>query len=178
VRWIWVQGAAAPSEDVCTPAQSLLPQVDNPQVTRGVVCAVVIEAAFTHTCIGVAASGATNVVTWVQADARSGLNYVKPMKVRRVEAIEASRAGLNRIGLRNFVLIQFVGFIWIRSRYLGSMLQKYGDIDEDLSHRIKADWLKWHQTSGVLCDPRVPLKLKGKLYRTAIRPTMLYGGEC
>jgi hypothetical protein len=27
-------------------------------------------------------------------------------------------------------------------RYLGSMLQKDGDIDEDLSHRIKADWLK------------------------------------
>jgi hypothetical protein len=27
-------------------------------------------------------------------------------------------------------------------RYLGSMLQKNGDIDEDLSHRIKADWLK------------------------------------
>jgi hypothetical protein len=27
-------------------------------------------------------------------------------------------------------------------RYLGSMLQKDGDIDEDLSHRIKVDWLK------------------------------------
>jgi hypothetical protein len=53
-------------------------------------------------------------------------------------------------------------------RYLGSMLQKDGDIDEDLSHRIKADWLKWHQASGVLCDPRVSLKLKGKFYRTTI----------
>jgi hypothetical protein len=39
-------------------------------------------------------------------------------------------------------------------RYLGSMLQKDGDIDEDVSHRIKAGWLKWCQTSGVLCDPR------------------------
>jgi hypothetical protein len=27
-------------------------------------------------------------------------------------------------------------------RYLGSMLQKDEDIDKDLSHRIKADWLK------------------------------------
>jgi hypothetical protein len=53
-------------------------------------------------------------------------------------------------------------------RYLGSMLQKDGDIDEDLSHRIKANWLKWHQASGVLCDPSVPLKLKDKFYRTAI----------
>jgi hypothetical protein len=60
-------------------------------------------------------------------------------------------------------------------RYLGSMLQKDGDVDEDVSHRIKVDWLKWHQVSGVLCDPMVPLKLKGKFYRTAIRPAMLYG---
>jgi hypothetical protein len=29
-----------------------------------------------------------------------------------------------------------------------------------------------------LCDPRVPLKLKDKFYRTAIRPVMLYGAEC
>jgi hypothetical protein len=27
-------------------------------------------------------------------------------------------------------------------RYLGSMFQNDGDIDEDLSHRIKANWLK------------------------------------
>jgi hypothetical protein len=63
-------------------------------------------------------------------------------------------------------------------RYLGSMLQKDGDIDEDVSHRIKASWLKWRQASGVLCDSRLPLKLKEKFYRTAIRPAMLYGAEC
>jgi hypothetical protein len=58
------------------------------------------------------------------------------------------------------------------------MLQKDGDIDEDLNHRIKAGWIKWRQTSGILCDKRVPQKLKGKFYRTAIRSTMLYGAEC
>ncbi|AQL05851.1 Retrovirus-related Pol polyprotein LINE-1 [Zea mays] len=63
-------------------------------------------------------------------------------------------------------------------RYLGSMLQKEGDIDEDVSHRIKAGWLKLRQAAGVLCDPRVPHKLKGKFYRTIIRPAMLYGAEC
>jgi hypothetical protein len=53
-------------------------------------------------------------------------------------------------------------------RYLGSMIQKNGDIDEDVSHRINADWLKWRQASDVLCDPKVPLKLKGKFYMIAI----------
>jgi hypothetical protein len=63
-------------------------------------------------------------------------------------------------------------------RYLGSMLQKDGDIDEDVNHRIKARWMKWSQASGILCDKRVPQKLKRKFYRTAIRPAMLYGAEC
>ena len=58
------------------------------------------------------------------------------------------------------------------------MLQRDGDIDEDVSHRIKAWWMKWRQASGVLCDKRGPQKLKGKFYRTAIRPAMLYGAEC
>jgi hypothetical protein len=62
-------------------------------------------------------------------------------------------------------------------RYLGSMLQKDGDIDEDVRHRISAGWLKWRQASGVLCDKKVPQRLKGKFYRTAIRPAMLYGVE-
>ncbi|GJN23525.1 hypothetical protein PR202_gb11181 [Eleusine coracana subsp. coracana] len=48
-------------------------------------------------------------------------------------------------------------------RYLGSMLQKDGDIDEDVRHRISAGWLKWRQASGVLCDKRVPQKLKALL---------------
>ena len=63
-------------------------------------------------------------------------------------------------------------------RYLGSMLQKDDEIDEDVRHKILAGWLKWRQASGVLCDRRVPQKLKGKFYRTAIRPAMLYGAEC
>ena len=58
------------------------------------------------------------------------------------------------------------------------MLQRDRDIDEDVSHRIKAGWMKWWQASSVLCDKRVSQKVKGKFYRTAIRPAMLYGAEC
>ena len=58
------------------------------------------------------------------------------------------------------------------------MLQRDRDIDEDVSHRTKAGWMKWRQASGVLCDKKVPQKLKGKFYMTTIRTTMLYGAEC
>ncbi|KAK8926626.1 hypothetical protein KSP39_PZI018666 [Platanthera zijinensis] len=63
-------------------------------------------------------------------------------------------------------------------KYLGSIVQKYGDIDKDVTHKIQAGWLKWRGASGILCDRKVPLKLKGKFYRTAIRPVMLCGSEC
>jgi hypothetical protein len=38
--------------------------------------------------------------------------------------------------------------------------------------------MKWRQASRVLCDKRVPWKLKRMLYGTTIRPAMLYGVEC
>jgi len=38
--------------------------------------------------------------------------------------------------------------------------------------------LKWRRGLSVLCDKKVLLKLKGKFYRTTVRPTMLYGTEC
>ncbi|KAM1682697.1 hypothetical protein COP1_034022 [Malus domestica] len=57
-----------------------------------------------------------------------------------------------------------------RFRYIGSILQENGDLDGDLNHRIQAGWMKCKSASGVLCDRRRPLKLKGKFYRTAIRP--------
>ncbi|PHT33828.1 Nicotianamine aminotransferase B [Capsicum baccatum] len=61
---------------------------------------------------------------------------------------------------------------------LGSMIQENGKIDEDISHRIGKGWMKWRLASGVLCDKKVPSKLKGKFYRAAVRPAMLYGAEC
>ncbi|KAE8658174.1 Zinc finger CCCH domain-containing protein 64 [Hibiscus syriacus] len=62
-------------------------------------------------------------------------------------------------------------------KYLGYMIRKDGGVDE-VSHRIKAGWLKWRAATRVLCDKKVPLKLKGKFYRMAIRPALLYGSEC
>ncbi|KAL6560073.1 hypothetical protein OROHE_006311 [Orobanche hederae] len=53
-----------------------------------------------------------------------------------------------------------------------------GELDGDVAHRIKAGWLKWKSATRVLCDPGMPHRLKGKFYRMAIRPALLYGTEC
>ncbi|XP_047249944.1 uncharacterized protein LOC124885734, partial [Capsicum annuum] len=63
-------------------------------------------------------------------------------------------------------------------KYLGSIIQDNGEIDEDVTHRIGAGWLKWRLASGVLCDKNVPPKLKGKFYRVIVRKAMLYRAEC
>jgi len=53
-------------------------------------------------------------------------------------------------------------------KYLGSVLQVDGGCEEDVSHRIKAGWLKWRRAMGVLCDRKILNKLKGKFYRITI----------
>ena len=63
-------------------------------------------------------------------------------------------------------------------KYLGSIIQKDGEIDSDVNHMIQAGWLKWRSATGVLCDRNIPVWLKGKFYRIAIRPALLYGTEC
>ncbi|VFQ75973.1 unnamed protein product [Cuscuta campestris] len=37
---------------------------------------------------------------------------------------------------------------------------------------------KWRLASGVLCDPKISPRMKGKFYRSVVRPAMLCGAEC
>lgn len=58
--------------------------------------------------------------------------------------------------------------------YIGPVFQANGHIDADGTHRRKAGWTKWRQIGGVLCDRRVTIKLKGKFFKTVVRPEVLY----
>jgi len=60
-------------------------------------------------------------------------------------------------------------------KYLVSIIQKDGEINSDVNHRIQADWLKWRSAIEVLCNRNISLWLKEKFYRTDIRPALLYG---
>jgi len=65
-----------------------------------------------------------------------------------------------------------------RFRYLGSIIQENGEIDENINKRIKVGWLKWKNALGVLCNRRIPIKLKGRVYHIVVRPALLYRAEC
>ena len=62
-------------------------------------------------------------------------------------------------------------------KYLGSVVQNTGDLDEELTGRIQSGWNSWRKCSGVLCDRRMPMKLKSKIQRQVVRPAMLYSSE-
>ncbi len=63
-------------------------------------------------------------------------------------------------------------------KYRGSTLSADGDSLPDTRVRVSVTWLKWCQISGVLCDRRLPIHLKAKIYKTVVRPVALYGAEC
>ena len=52
-----------------------------------------------------------------------------------------------------------------------------GDLDAEITHIIQSGWKRWKRISGVLCDRRISLKVNGKVYKTIVRPAMMYGAE-
>ena len=62
-------------------------------------------------------------------------------------------------------------------KYLGTSIEGEGGMETDIAKRVGAGWMNWKKCSGVLCDKRTPVKLKGMVYRTFVRPAMLYGAE-
>lgn len=59
-----------------------------------------------------------------------------------------------------------------RFKYFGSVIPNDGERKGDVNDQIQAGWMKW-RTSRVLCDAKVPSKLKRKFYRVAVKPAML-----
>ena len=63
-------------------------------------------------------------------------------------------------------------------KYLGSMFAAEGGSETDVNNRVKVAWAKWREVSGVMCDKKIPIKLKDKIYKTIVKPAMIYGSEC
>ena len=50
-------------------------------------------------------------------------------------------------------------------------------LDAEVTHRVQSGWKNWKRVSGVLCNRRMNMKIKGKVYRTVVRPALMYGAE-
>ena len=62
-------------------------------------------------------------------------------------------------------------------KYVGTMIQGDGECGREVRRRVQAGWCGWRKVSGVLCDRRIPARLKVKIFKTVVRPAMMYGPE-
>ena len=61
--------------------------------------------------------------------------------------------------------------------YLGDVIQKDGGCGKAVRERVRKGWLKFKELSGVLCNRRIALKMRGVLYRACVRTVMMFGCE-
>ena len=62
-------------------------------------------------------------------------------------------------------------------KYLGSTVSSDERCEEQVRRRIQAGWMSCKKVSGVLCDRKLSARVKGKMYKSVVRPAMLCGME-
>ena len=61
--------------------------------------------------------------------------------------------------------------------HMGSMVQESGSCEREVKKSVQPGWNGWRKVSGVICDRRLPARVKGKAYSSVVRPAMVYGLE-
>ena len=54
-------------------------------------------------------------------------------------------------------------------KYLGSTVQESGSCKREIERRVQAKWNGWRKVSGVICERRLPARVKGKMYSSVVR---------
>ncbi|KAK3526100.1 hypothetical protein QTP70_015423, partial [Hemibagrus guttatus] len=110
-----------------------------------------------------------NLERWRFALERRGMK-VSRSKTEYMCVNERERSGTVRLQGEEVKKVQ-------EFKYLGSTVQSNGECGKEVKKRVQAGWNGWRKVSGVLCDQKISARIKGKVYRTVVRPAMLYGLE-
>ena len=62
-------------------------------------------------------------------------------------------------------------------KYLGSTVQESGGCERKVKKRVQTGWNGRRKVLKVICNRRLPARVKGKVYSSVVRPTMVYGLE-
>ena len=110
-------------------------------------------------------------LAWKGALERKGLK----INLGKTEVMASCKGGHEEVNIQlgdGTVLKQSNEF-----RYLGSILTEEGGTEKAVRQRVKEAWQKWREVTGVVLDKKMPLKLRMKIYKTVVRPVLLYGAE-
>ena len=47
-------------------------------------------------------------------------------------------------------------------------MQESGGCEREVKKRVQAGWNGWRRVSGVICDKRLPARVKGKVYSSVV----------
>ena len=112
------------------------------------------------------------VLAWQEQLQRGGLK----VNLEKSEVMVSEREGGSRVSIVDTggkELNQVDEF-----KYLGMMINKEGGSMTAVRQRVKVAWHKWRELTGVICNKKILKKLKCLIYKTVVRPVMLYGAEC
>ena len=100
------------------------------------------------------------------------------LKVSRAKTEHVQTTGeTDPVGMKKYMEAEVVNLPTVQSfKYLGSTIDR-GGASKEVESRVTKAWSKWRELSGVICDEKVPMKLKLLIYQTVIRPTLPYGCE-
>ena len=56
-------------------------------------------------------------------------------------------------------------------------LTETGSCQAEVATRVKVAWYKWRELTPVICDKQMSLRLRAKVYKSMVRPVLLYGAE-
>ena len=111
--------------------------------------------------------------SWRYALERRGM-IVNRRKTEYMCVNERQENGSGTVNMQREEVVKVEDF-----KYLGSTVQRNGECGREVKTRVglQAGWNGWRRMSGLICDRRVPARVKGKVHKVAVRPAMLYGLE-
>ena len=59
-------------------------------------------------------------------------------------------------------------------KYVGSTVQESGSREREVKKRVLSGLNGWTKVSGVICDRKLPARIKGKVYSSVVKPAMVY----
>ena len=65
----------------------------------------------------------------------------------------------------------------LRVKKLGSTVQESDSCEREIKRRVQAGCNGWRKVLRVICDRRLPPRVKRKVYSSEVRPAMAYGPE-
>ncbi|XP_060776632.1 uncharacterized protein LOC132886093, partial [Neoarius graeffei] len=104
--------------------------------------------------------------------------YALEQRGMKVSSSKTEYMCINENGDESVVKMQGVDIKKVGEfKFLGSTVQENGGCDSEVRKRVQAGWSSWRRILGVICDRKVPAKVKGKMYKTVVRPAVMYGLE-